>query len=156
MGDTEATLRPIGTVLSLVCQQYRVVVPNCNCRSVRSAGGEYRTFTKCTVRGSLYPVETDSGRKFQYWYTYTAVPVERYTSYRYWNPVHRGSHLAGAPPCTAHPFFVLTLHNHTSIESARSQHYNGVWYVFSRAHSAPIWQHHCSQSIDCDRRVMNK
>ena len=52
------------------------------------------------------------------------------------------------PPFTAHPFFVLTLHNHTSIESARSQHYNGVWYVFSRAHSASICQHHCSQSID--------
>ena len=79
MGDAESTLRPIGTVLSLVCQQYRVVVPNCTCRSVRSAGGEYRTFTKCTVRGSLYPVETDSSRKFQYWYTCTAVPVERYS-----------------------------------------------------------------------------
>ena len=38
MVDTEATLRPIGTVLSLVCQQYRVVAPNCNCRTLRSAG----------------------------------------------------------------------------------------------------------------------
>ena len=46
----------------------------------------------------------------------------------------------GCPHVTAHPFFVLTLHNHTSIESARSEHSNGVWYVFSRAHSVPIEQ----------------
>ena len=78
-----------------------------------------------------------------------------YTLYRYWIPVHRCSHPAGAPTCTAHPIFVLTLHNHTSIESARSQHYNGVWYAFSRAHSAPICQLHCSQSIECDRRGTN-
>ena len=30
--------------------------------------------------------------------------------------------------------------NHTSIESSRSEDSNGVWYVFSRAHSAPIEQ----------------
>ena len=35
--------------------------------------------------------------------------------------------LCSCPPFTAHPFFILTLHNHTSIESARSQHYNGVY-----------------------------
>ena len=47
------------------------------------------------------------------------------------------------PPVTTHPFFVLTLHNHTSIESARSGHYNGVWYVFRGAHSVPM----CSSTV---------
>ena len=59
------------------------------------------------------------------------------------------------PPVTAHPFFVLTLHNHTSIESARSGHYNGVWYVFSRAHSVSIFLASVLQSIVLHDRVIN-
>ena len=66
--------------------------------------------------------------------TCTHIPVQYSTENQY---ITR-TVLCSCPPFTAHPFFILTLHNHTSIESARSQHYNGVWYVFSRAHSAPI------------------
>ena len=38
MGDAEATLHPIRTVLSLDCHQVREVLPNCGGRVVRSAG----------------------------------------------------------------------------------------------------------------------
>ena len=51
-GDTEATLRPIGTVLSLVCHQAPEVLPNCRDRVVRSAERVYRATQKCSVRGS--------------------------------------------------------------------------------------------------------
>ena len=68
------------------------------------------------------------------------VPVVRYivnsTEFQYIS-----MHLVcGCPLTTAHPFFVRTPHNHTSMESARSEDSNGVWYVFNRAHSAPIEQ----------------
>ena len=68
------------------------------------------------------------------------VPVVRYilnTTESQYISVHV---VCGCPLATAHPFFVRTLHNHTSMESARSEDSNGVWYVFSRAHSAPIEQ----------------
>ena len=68
------------------------------------------------------------------------VPVVRYivnsTEFQYIS-----MHLVcGCPLATAHPFFVRTLHNHTSMESARSEDSNGVWYVLNRAHSAPTEQ----------------
>ena len=68
------------------------------------------------------------------------VPVVRYilnTTESQYISVHV---VCGCPLATAHPFFVRTLHNHTSMESARSEDSNGVWYVFNRAHSAPIEQ----------------
>ena len=58
------------------------------------------------------------------------VPVVRYivnsTEFQYIS-----MHLVcGCPLTTAHPFFVRTPHNHTLMESARSEDSNGVWYVF--------------------------
>ena len=69
MGDTEATLHPIRTVLSLVCHQSPDVHPNCRARVVRSAEWVYRATQKCTVWGSLSTAHIQSDREFQYWYT---------------------------------------------------------------------------------------
>ena len=71
MGDTEATLHPIRTVLSLDCHQYRLVVPNCSGGGGRAPGGGDKTFSVRALYGSLCPVHIHSGREFQYSYTCT-------------------------------------------------------------------------------------
>ena len=56
-GDTEATLHPIRTVLSLNCYQNPEFLPSRNARAVRSARGRvgtsYRAFRECAGWGSL-------------------------------------------------------------------------------------------------------
>ena len=97
MGDTEATLRPIGTVLSLVCHQYRVVAPNCSGRVVRSSGGGYRTFSVRALCGSLCPVHIHYGREFQYWYTCTVCTCSKvYTATTLNSSTYMYSYSAGA------------------------------------------------------------
>ena len=78
MGDTEATLQPIRTVLSLVCHQSPGVHPNCRDRVVRSAEWVYRATQKCSARGSWYPTK-------MYWNSVPVpyIPYYWYIPYRY-------------------------------------------------------------------------
>ena len=120
-GDTEATLHPIRTVLSLDCHQVREVVPNCSGRVVRSAGGKYGTFSVRTLCGSLCPVHIHSGREFHYWYTctvctcskvYTATTLNSSTyMYSYSASAHSRQliHFSSVPCTTIHQWKALGL-----------------------------------------------
>ena len=88
MGDTEATLHPIPTVLSLDCHQVREVLPNCSGRVVRSAGRARAAFSYRPVVHSLCPTHNENHTEFQYWYTCTVCTCSKVHSEQYWIPVH--------------------------------------------------------------------
>ena len=87
-------------------------------------------------------------REFQYWYTCTRIYLYSCmyctsTGYQYICEIGVWS----CPCVTAHPFFVRTLHNYIFLKSSRSGLSSAAQYVFSRAHSDPIFHMDVLQSV---------